>query len=60
MRACKQCNYIVVTKDKLCPKCQGELTDKYSGTIIILEPEKSEIAKVVGVNVVGSYAIRVK
>ncbi|MFH1520803.1 MAG: transcription elongation factor subunit Spt4 [Candidatus Micrarchaeota archaeon] len=60
MSACKQCRYIVHTKDKVCPKCQGELSEKYSGTIVILDAERSEVAKVVGINVVGGYAVRVK
>jgi len=51
---------IVHTKEKVCPKCQGDLSEKYSGMIVILEPERSEIAQLVGLNAVGSYAIRVK
>ena len=60
MNACRQCRYIVTTKDKVCPKCGGELSEKYSGMIIVLDPERSEIAKLVGLNSVGNYAIRVK
>lgn len=60
MNACKECRYIIQTKEKACPKCQGELSDKYSGLVVILDPERSEIAKLIGVNVVGSYAVRVK
>ncbi len=60
MSACRECRYIVQTKEKVCPKCQGELSDKYSGMVVILDPERSEVAKLVGVNVVGNYAIRVK
>lgn len=60
MNACKECRYIVQTKEKVCPKCQGELSEKYSGMVVILDPERSEIAKLIGVNVVGSYAVRVK
>ncbi len=58
--ACKECRYIVNTKEKACPKCQGELSEKYSGMVIVLDPERSEIAKLIEVNVVGSYAVRVK
>jgi DNA-directed RNA polymerase subunit E" len=58
--ACKSCRYIVHTKEKTCPKCQGELSDKFSGMVIVLDPERSEIAKSVGINVVGTYAVRVK
>jgi DNA-directed RNA polymerase subunit E" len=60
MTACKECRYIVHTKDKICPKCGGELSEKFSGMVIILDPERSEIGKLIGVNVIGSYAVRVK
>ena len=58
--ACKECRYIIGTKEKVCPKCQGELSDKFSGMVIILDPERSEIAKIINVNALGSYAVRVK
>jgi DNA-directed RNA polymerase subunit E" len=60
MNACRVCRYIVTTKEKICPKCQGELSDKYSGMIVVLDPERSEIAKLAGLTTVGNYAIRVK
>lgn len=60
MRACKNCRYIIYTNDKVCPKCGGELSEKFSGMVIVLDPERSEIAKVVEVTAVGSYAIKVK
>ncbi len=60
MSACKECRYIIHTKEKVCPKCQGELSEKYSGMVIVLDPERSEVAKLIGVNMIGSYAVRVK
>jgi len=60
VRACTQCRYIVYTSDKTCPKCQGELTEKFSGMVLILDPERSEVAKLVEVNAPGSYALRLK
>ncbi|MEW6035029.1 MAG: transcription elongation factor subunit Spt4 [Candidatus Micrarchaeota archaeon] len=60
MSACKECRYIVHTKEKACPKCQGELSEKFSGLVVILDPERSEIAKLITVSAVGSYAVRVK
>ncbi len=60
MTACKECRYIISVKEKVCPKCGGELSDKYSGLIAVLDPERSEIAKLVGINALGNYAIRVK
>ena len=53
MKACRECRY-VVEHEKKCPKCGAELSDKYSGLIIIVDPEKSEIAKVAGINAIGS------
>jgi len=58
--ACKTCRYIIITKEKECPKCQGELSDKYYGMVIIVDPERSEIAKLSEINAKGRYAIRVK
>lgn len=60
MSACKECHYIVNTKEKTCPKCGGELSEKYSGLIIILDPERSEIGKLMGINAIGHYALEVR
>ncbi len=61
MRACKSCRYITYQGDKTCPKCSGtELTEKFSGMVLVLDPEKSEIAKLVALNAPGTYAIRLK
>ena len=59
MKACKNCRYIVHT-EKICPKCQGELSEKFSGLIIVLDPERSEVAKIAEINAVGGYAVKVK
>ena len=60
MKACKECRYIIHTPDKTCPKCGGELSEKFSGMVLVLDPEKSEIAKLLELNAAGTYAIRVK
>ena len=57
--ACRNCRYIVQS-EKVCPKCGGDISEKYSGMVIILNPEKSEVAKIAEVNTVGSYAVKVK
>jgi len=59
MKACRNCRYIVYD-EKICPKCNGELSEKFSGMIIVLDPERSELAKIAELNSIGSYAIRVK
>lgn len=59
MKACKNCHYIVYV-EKTCPKCNGELEERFSGLICVLDPERSEIARIAGVNTIGGYAIHVK
>jgi len=61
MKACKNCRYITYNVgDKTCPRCGSELSDKFAGMVIILDPERSEVAKIAELESVGSYAIRVK
>ena len=60
MKACKNCRMVVYTTEKVCPKCGGELSEKLSGLILVMEPERSQIAKLAEINAVGTYAIRVK
>jgi len=52
---------MILNEEKTCPNCQGtDLTEKYTGEVIILDPVKSEIAKVVSVSAVGKFAVKVK
>ncbi|VVB98073.1 Transcription elongation factor Spt4 [uncultured archaeon] len=60
MRACRNCR-MILNEDKTCPNCQGtDLTEKFSGQIIILDAERSEVAKVAELKGPGKFAIRVK
>lgn len=59
-KACKNCKTIIKTGSK-CPKCGSEqLTETIKGKIIILNPEKSEIAKKTDFKEKGLYAIKTK
>ena len=60
-KACKECNSIVEDQP-LCPYCKkpATLSRDFSGLLIIMNPEKSEIAKKVGKFRSGHYAIRVR
>jgi DNA-directed RNA polymerase subunit E" len=60
MRACRNCRYITYGNEKACPQCQGELTEKFSGMVVVLDHERSEVAKVVKLTAPGTYAIRIK
>ncbi|MEK6934793.1 MAG: transcription elongation factor subunit Spt4 [Nanoarchaeota archaeon] len=58
-KVCKKCK-IFVTGSK-CPICQGsEFSDNWKGKLIILDSNKSEIAKKIGINTKGEYAIKVR
>ncbi len=57
MKACMKCKLIV--EGDICPVCQtSELTTNFKGYVIIIDPERSEIAKKLGATVPGRYAIK--
>lgn len=59
-RACKICNTIFETGEK-CPKCGSkETTDLFKGRIVLLNPEKSEIAKNIDLKEKGNFAIKTR
>jgi len=60
-KACTKCHLILEDVDQ-CPVCGPEvkLTARWNGYIIIINPEKSEIAKRIGAKVPGRYAQRLK
>lgn len=58
-KACKMCNRIF-EGDK-CPNCGSkESTDSFKGKTIILNPEKSEIAKKLNIKEKGTFAIKTR
>ncbi len=59
-KACKLCNTIIESGDK-CPKCDSkELTEGYKGRIVVLNPEKSEIAQKLNLKTKGNFAIKTR
>lgn len=58
-KACKICNTIF-EGDK-CPKCESkESTESFKGRIIVLNPEKSEIATKINLRSKGNFAIKTR
>ena len=58
-KACKICKTIY-EGDK-CPKCGSkEFTESFKGRTIILNPEKSEIAKHLNISEKGNFAIKTR
>jgi len=58
-KACRACNRIY-EGDK-CPGCDAkESTESYKGRIVIVNPEKSEIAKNLNIKEKGNFAIKTR
>ncbi|MEM2341692.1 MAG: transcription elongation factor subunit Spt4 [Candidatus Bathyarchaeia archaeon] len=58
-RACRRCHYI--TEEKVCPNCKStDLSEDFSGLVIIFDPKNSAIAKVMKIEKKGRYAIKVR
>jgi DNA-directed RNA polymerase subunit E" len=59
-KACKQCNRIVEDASE-CPVCKNnDLSDSWSGLVVIYDPEDSEIAERLEIQTPGKYAIRTR
>ncbi|MCS6784029.1 MAG: transcription elongation factor subunit Spt4 [Candidatus Caldarchaeum sp.] len=57
-RACRNCKRIVVGKS--CDVCGStNLSSSFSGLLLILDVEKSRIAKELGIRKSGRYAVKV-
>lgn len=59
-KACKICNKIYDEGDK-CPRCGAkESTDAFKGRIVVINPEKSEIAQKLNIKGKGNFAIKTR
>jgi DNA-directed RNA polymerase subunit E" len=58
MLACKTC--FSITEAERCPNCGGELSKDWQGYVVVLDAEKSEIAKRLNIKKPGSYALKVR
>jgi len=58
--ACKRCKFINIDAE-VCKNCGStELSKEWYGFVIILNPEKSEIAKKLDIKTPGRYALKVE
>ena len=58
-KACKICNTIY--EGEKCPKCESkESTESFKGRIVVLDSEKSEIAKKLNIKEKGNFAIKTR
>jgi len=58
-KVCKQCKIKVDSEE--CPLCKkNQFSTSFQGLISVLDPNKSEIAQIMGFNAKGEYAIKVR
>jgi len=58
-RACRTCK--IITEDNVCPICRStDLSDDFSGLLIVLDPEGSQLAGKMGIEREGKYALRIR
>jgi DNA-directed RNA polymerase subunit E" len=59
LKACRECHSLV--EGEVCPVCQSSaLSDDWSGYVVIVDPVKSEIAKLMGIKRPGKFALKVR
>jgi DNA-directed RNA polymerase subunit E" len=58
LKACKHCSFI--TEEDVCPLCGNQTSKDWQGYVIIIDHSKSEIAKRMGINVNGKFALKVR
>jgi len=58
-KACRNCHLIF--EGNVCPNCKStDLSDDFSGFVIIFDPENSAVAKAMDIKRKGTYAIRIR
>ena len=58
-RACRACK--IITEEPACPICRStDLSDDYSGILIVLDPEGSQLAEKLEIKQEGRYALRIR
>ncbi|MCD6478773.1 MAG: DNA-directed RNA polymerase, subunit E'' [Candidatus Diapherotrites archaeon] len=58
-KACRNCRR-VIEKGSECPSCGStSFTTFWRGYVLVIDPEKSEIAKRMQINSAGKYALRI-
>ena len=58
-RACRACRSI--SERSVCPDCRStDLSDDFSGLVVILDPANSAIAKIMNIEKKGRYGVRIR
>ena len=59
-KACRDCHRIVGSEKSVCKCGSNSISKDWSGYVVIIDAEGSEIAKKVGINKEGRYALKVR
>jgi len=60
-KACRKCKLLVPLEEERCPNCGStDFTEEWEGMLIVIDPENSKLAQVLGITKPGKYAIRVR
>ncbi|MCD4703559.1 MAG: DNA-directed RNA polymerase, subunit E'' [Methanosarcinaceae archaeon] len=58
-QVCRECHRLV--KGQTCPVCgSSDMSSDWSGLVVIIDPERSVIAKKIGVELADKYALKVR
>jgi DNA-directed RNA polymerase subunit E" len=57
-KACPKCYKI--TYDDQCPLCGSKTSRNWTGLLVVLDPDESDIAKELNINSPGRYALKVR
>ncbi len=58
LKACKNCSYL--TEGNECPICGNPTSREWQGYVVIVDHNKSQIAKNIGIETNGRFALRVR
>jgi len=58
-RACRNCR--LISDRNACPDCKStDLSDDFSGLVVVFDPENSTIAKAMNIKKKGRHAVRIR
>ncbi len=58
-KACRVCH--MISNGPICPNCKStNLSDDWTGVIIVIDPTNSQIAQKMKISAPGKYALRVR
>ncbi|MDR0912731.1 MAG: DNA-directed RNA polymerase, subunit E'' [Methanobrevibacter sp.] len=59
LKSCVACKRIFDNKDS-CPICGSKTSENWSGFLVIIDPEKSDISKELNIKLPGEYSLKVR